>query len=63
MTFTDVTVGQGLVHQTRVGIVTYAANASVYAPLSKYGNTNELYDALYGISQPEVNDYDINILQ
>ncbi|KAH7704228.1 hypothetical protein AAVH_28584 [Aphelenchoides avenae] len=52
------TVGQGLVYQSRVALVTYAANATVVAPLTQYDSTNALIHDLGRIkntSETEVN--------
>lgn len=57
----DVKVGQGLVHETRIAVVTYATKSSVYAPLEKYSTYEQMVNDVYGINVTV--DDEINIAQ
>lgn len=51
-------VGQGLVYQSRVALISYAGNATVIAPLTEYNSIDALEDGLTSIkktAETEVN--------
>ncbi|KAH7717623.1 Protein CLEC-64 [Aphelenchoides avenae] len=56
-----ITVGQGLKHQTRMALVSYASKAKVVAPLTQYTAFEELIAGLSGIEA--TNDAEVNLLE
>ncbi|KAH7703699.1 CLEC-61.1 protein, partial [Aphelenchoides avenae] len=58
-TFVDVPVGQKLVHQTRVGIVTYNARAKVVGQLTKYTALDGMQTDLAYLAPTENNHVNI----
>lgn len=55
-----VTVGQDLVQQTRIGIVTFDANATIVAPLTKYTSFGEVTSGLTTLTATRVDQ--VNLL-
>lgn len=47
--FGRVSVGQSLVHMTRVGLVTYSSNATVIANIGQFRNNSDLIAGLFNI--------------
>lgn len=47
--FTNVNVGQGLKHQTRIGIVSYASNAQIVVDWSMYESFAQFKDGLASV--------------
>ncbi|KAH7695975.1 von Willebrand factor [Aphelenchoides avenae] len=58
--FGDLTIGQGMKYQTRVGLVSYDAQATLIANLTTYSKFEELDDGLQSIKQSS-ND-EVNLL-
>ncbi|KAH7714013.1 Protein CLEC-62 b [Aphelenchoides avenae] len=54
------TVGQDLVHQSRVGIVTFDDKASVVAPLTKYHSFGKVQADLFNLTTADVDE--VNVL-
>ncbi|KAH7726109.1 CLEC-62 protein [Aphelenchoides avenae] len=58
--FGELTVAQTLKQTSRVAIIPFSTNASVYADLNKYNDVNELMNELFEI--PLQGDNDVNLL-
>jgi hypothetical protein len=59
--FNNVPVSQSVGHASRVGIVTFAENATVVGDLNKYNSTKALTSALFGLLQPAKGKSKLNI--
>lgn len=47
--FQGITIGQGLKQQTRVGLISYASDATIIASISKYDTSNGFFNDLRSI--------------
>lgn len=56
----NVTIGQDLVQQTRVGIVTFNADATIVARLTRYTLKLDFLNDLMGLSAAEVDEVNIS---